>query len=68
LEEHIATIFRVKRISELGTTLTITSKFNTHGDDIILLEDLHGVTFQKTAFSRCNIPEDGILQAFQNFP
>jgi hypothetical protein len=43
-EERIASIIRVKRISELETTLAVTNNRGT------LLQEPHGVTSQKTAF------------------
>jgi hypothetical protein len=43
-EERIASILRVRRIGELGTTLAVTSNRN------MLLQEPHGVTSHKTAF------------------
>jgi chemotaxis methyl-accepting protein methylase len=45
LEKRIASIFRVARIGELGTTLTVTNNRSKLRRNII-----HGVTSQKTAF------------------
>jgi hypothetical protein len=47
-EDLSASIIRVTRISELGTTLGITSNRRTLRR---FLQEPHGVTFQKTTFS-----------------
>jgi hypothetical protein len=45
-EKTIASIIRVTRIDELGTTLPVSSNRST----LLFLQEPHGVTSQKTAF------------------
>jgi 3-deoxy-D-manno-octulosonate 8-phosphate phosphatase KdsC-like HAD superfamily phosphatase len=49
-EELIASIIKVKRIRELGITLTVTSNCSKLQRVNRLLEKQHGVTAQKTTF------------------
>jgi hypothetical protein len=54
-EEFSASIIRVKRIGELGTTLAVTS--NRRSPKRLFLQEQHGV----------HIPEDAILQFYRVF-
>jgi hypothetical protein len=49
-EEHIASIIKVKRIIDLGTTLTVTKNCNYIPPKRRFLQQSYRVTFQKTAF------------------
>jgi hypothetical protein len=49
-EELIASIIRVTRIGELGTTLAVTSNRRDVSEELRFLEEPHGVTSQKTPF------------------
>jgi hypothetical protein len=49
-EEHGASIIRVTRIGELGTTLPVTSNRSTLRRNSRFLKEPHGVTSPKTAF------------------
>jgi hypothetical protein len=46
VEERSASIIRVTRLGELGTTLAVTSNRHTQR----FLQEAHGVTSQKTSF------------------
>jgi hypothetical protein len=71
-EECIATIIRVSRIGELGTTLAVTSNRNTLRRNIVVPSSLNLVTLmmeatrssEKSVLTRANrrhTPQDGIL-------
>jgi hypothetical protein len=50
-EEHIASIIRVTRIGELGTTLSV----NSNSSKRRFIQEPHGVISQTTAFFRQRI-------------
>jgi hypothetical protein len=60
LDKHIASIIRVTRIGELGTTSTVTSNWSTILVTLMMeviippkhrfLQEPHGITSQKTKF------------------
>jgi hypothetical protein len=49
-EEHSASIIRVIRIDELGTTLAVTSNRSTLRRNTMFLLEPHGVTSENTTF------------------
>jgi hypothetical protein len=65
-EELSASIIRMTRIGELGTTLALNSnrctlRKNTKSSKRPFLQEPHGVTSQKTAFSCPHLPSDGMI-------
>jgi hypothetical protein len=64
-EERITYIIRVTRISELGTTLAVTSNCSTLRRNTKFLQESHGNTSQKTAFFILNHREN--LKPYINY-
>jgi hypothetical protein len=64
-EERNASLMRVKRIGELGTTLAASinrSTLQTKFFITLMMEDIHSSdTSLHARAKRCNIPEDGIF-------
>jgi hypothetical protein len=77
-EERIASIIRVKIISELGTTLTVTSNLRSVLQLLLTVNVVHnsldyfhpddrGVTFLRNvdSYTRRHIPEDDIRKRYR---
>jgi hypothetical protein len=64
-EERIASVIRVTRISELGTTLAVTSNWSLLWRNILVTLMMEATCFTEilvlTRSTRHHVPEDGIL-------
>jgi hypothetical protein len=64
-EERVASIFRVERIREVGTTLAVSSRLAIPSSRIVSTVKIEATLSSETSVltrpARCHTPEDGIL-------